>query len=79
MPDKRPVRFLTIPADVAAEMATSEAQIAALGRRGDLPAIKLGGRGQCRIERAKLEESLARVYEETERGDARARPSRGRT
>ena len=30
-------------------------------------AIKLGGRGQWRIERSKLEEFIQRAYEETER------------
>ncbi|WP_148576096.1 helix-turn-helix domain-containing protein [Nocardioides caldifontis] len=39
----------------------------ALVRRGDLPAIKLGGRGQWRIERSPLEEFIQRAYEETER------------
>jgi predicted DNA-binding transcriptional regulator AlpA len=42
----RPRRFLTIP-EVADELATSAAQITALVRRGDLPAFKLGGRGQA--------------------------------
>ena len=50
-------RFLTIP-QVAEELATSEAQISALVKRGDLVAIKLGGRGQWRIERSKLEEFI---------------------
>lgn len=68
-------RFLTIP-QVAEELATSEAQITALVRRGDLPAIKLGGRGQWRIERAKLEEFIQRMYEETER-EMRERRDRG--
>lgn len=51
-------RFLTMP-KVADELATFEAQITALVRRGELPAIELGGRGQGRIERAKLEEFIA--------------------
>jgi excisionase family DNA binding protein len=59
-------RFLTIP-QVAEELATSEAQISALVKRGDLVAIKIGGRGQWRIERTKLEDFIARAYEETER------------
>jgi len=34
-------------------------------RSGELPAIKVGGRGQWRIERAKLEDYIARKYSET--------------
>jgi excisionase family DNA binding protein len=71
MPHPDAGRFLMIP-QVAEELATSEAQISALVRRGDLSAIKLGGRGQWRIERPTLEEFIVRMYEETERGDARA-------
>ena len=71
MPEQRrprslAVRFLTIP-QVAEELATSEAQITALVQRGDPPALQLGGRGQWRIERAKLEEFITRAYEEIER------------
>ena len=58
--------MLTIP-EVADELATSTAQITALVRRGDQPALKLGGRGQWRIERAKLKEFIARAYEDTAR------------
>jgi excisionase family DNA binding protein len=47
-------RFLTIP-QLAEELATSEVQVTAMLRRGDMRAIKLGGRGQWRIERAELE------------------------
>ena len=36
-------------------------------RRGDIRAIRLGGRGQWRIERAELEAYIQRCYEETER------------
>ena len=54
---ERPARFLTIP-QVAEELATTEAQVIALLKRGDLPAIKLGGRGQWRIERSRLEEFI---------------------
>ena len=44
-------RFLTL-ADVAEVLNTSSAQVYALVRRGDLPAIKIGGRGQWRVEAA---------------------------
>ena len=37
-------RFLTIP-QVAEELATSQAQIMALLKRGDLPTMQIGGRG----------------------------------
>lgn len=57
-------RFLTL-ADVAEVLNTSSAQVYALVRRGDLPAIKIGGRGQWRVEAAQLEEFIARMYAET--------------
>lgn len=57
-------RFLTL-ADVAEVLNTSSAQVYALVRRGDLPAIKIGGRGQWRVESAQLEEYIARMYAET--------------
>lgn len=56
-------RFLTL-ADVAEVLNTSSAQVYALVRRGDLPAIKIGGRGQWRVESAKLEEYIAQMYDE---------------
>ena len=34
-------------------------------RSGELPAIKIGGRGQWRVERARLEEYIALKYAET--------------
>lgn len=57
-------RFLTL-ADVAEVLNTSSAQVYALVRRGDLPAIKIGGRGQWRVESSQLEEFIARMYAET--------------
>ncbi|GAB3865921.1 hypothetical protein GCM10028801_37330 [Nocardioides maradonensis] len=54
-------RFLTL-ADVAEVLNTSSAQVYALVRRGDLPAIKIGGRGQWRVEADKLEDYIARMY-----------------
>ena len=57
-------RFLTL-ADVAEVLNTSSAQVYALVRRGDLAAIKIGGRGQWRVERAKLEEYIQQKYSET--------------
>ncbi len=57
-------RFLTL-ADVAEVLNTSSAQVYALVRRGDLSAIKIGGRGQWRVEISELEDFIARMYVET--------------
>ncbi|HEX6150618.1 helix-turn-helix domain-containing protein [Nocardioides sp.] len=57
-------RFLTL-ADVAEVLNTSSAQVYALVRRGDLPAIKIGGRGQWRVEAEQLEAYIKRMYDET--------------
>ena len=57
-------RFLTL-ADVAEVLNTSSAQVYALVRRGELPAIKIGGRGQWRVESSQLEEFIQRMYSET--------------
>ncbi|CAB4686259.1 MAG: helix-turn-helix domain-containing protein [Actinobacteria bacterium] len=57
-------RFLTL-ADVAEVLSTSSAQVYALVRRGELPAIKIGGRGQWRVESTQLEDYIQRMYAET--------------
>ena len=62
MPDSP--RFLTL-ADVAEVLNTSVAQVYALVRRGELPAIKIGGRGQWRVEADQLESYISRMYDET--------------
>jgi excisionase family DNA binding protein len=54
-------RFLTL-ADVAEVLNTSGAQVYAMVRRGELPAIKIGGRGQWRVEASKLEEYIEQQY-----------------
>jgi excisionase family DNA binding protein len=59
-----PPRFLTL-ADVAEVLNTSSAQVYALVRRGEVEAIKIGGRGQWRVEASKLEEYIQRLYAET--------------
>ncbi len=59
-------RFLTLT-DVAEMLNTSSAQVYALVRRGELPAIKLGGRGQWRVEAERLEEYIAGLYRATEK------------
>ncbi len=58
-------RFLTLP-DVAEILNTSLAQVTALVRRGELRALKLGGRGQWRVETTELEAFIQRMYAETQ-------------
>ena len=59
-------RFLTL-ADVAELLNVSASQAYALVRSGDLRGIKIGGRGQWRVEEAELERFIAERYEQTER------------
>jgi len=57
-------RFLTL-ADVAEVLNISSSQVYALVRNKDLEAIKIGGRGQWRVERARLEDYIDRMYKQT--------------
>lgn len=57
-------RFLQL-ADVAEVLNISSAQVYALVRGGDLPAIKIGGRGQWRVEASVLEDYIQRLYADT--------------
>ncbi len=57
-------RFLTL-ADVAEVLNISDSQTYALVRSGELPAIKIGGRGQWRVEREQLESYIKRMYDQT--------------
>lgn len=57
-------RFLTL-GDVAEVLNISDSQTYALVRSGELPAIKIGGRGQWRVEREQLESYIARMYDQT--------------
>ena len=57
-------RFLQL-ADVAEQLNISAAQAYALVRSGDLPAIKVGGRGQWRVEASELESYIQRMYDQT--------------
>ncbi len=57
-------RFLQL-ADVAEVLNISAAQAYALVRSGELPAIKIGGRGQWRVESKALEQYIERMYTET--------------
>ena len=54
-------RFLQL-ADVAEILNISGAQVYALVRRQDLKAIKIGGRGQWRVEASELEAYIQRAY-----------------
>ena len=65
MPASAP-RFLTL-ADLAETLSISSSQAYALVRNGELRAIKIGGRGQWRVEASELESYIARAYDETER------------
>ena len=64
MAAERETRFLTL-ADVAEVLNISASQTYALVRNGELEAIKIGGRGQWRVERDKLEDYIARMYDQT--------------
>lgn len=57
-------RFLQL-SDVADVLNISASQTYALVRSGELPAIKIGGRGQWRVEREELEKYIQRCYQET--------------
>lgn len=57
-------RFLQL-ADVCEILNISSSQAYALVRSGDLPAIRVGGRGQWRVEATQLEAYIERMYSET--------------
>lgn len=57
-------RFLTL-ADVAEILNISAAQAYALVRSGELRAIKVGGRGQWRVEATELEAYISNAYQQT--------------
>lgn len=59
-------RFLTL-ADTAEVLNISARQAYALVRTGELPAIKIGGSGQWRVERSVLESYIEAKYEEARR------------
>jgi excisionase family DNA binding protein len=59
-------RFLTL-ADVAETLNITASQAYALVRNGELPAVKIGGRGQWRVEESRLEEYIQRMYDDTAR------------
>lgn len=66
--DRRPEiepRFLTLE-DVATYLSVSVPQVYSLVRSGQLPAIKIGGRGVWRVDRTQLDTYIERLHEETQ-------------
>ena len=57
-------RFWTLD-DVAAYLSVSVPQVYALVRSGDLPAMKIGGRGVWRVDRNKVDEFIEEKTRET--------------
>jgi excisionase family DNA binding protein len=57
-------RFIQL-CDVSEILDISSTQAYALVRSGELNAIKVGGRGQWRIEASELENYIQRMYSET--------------
>jgi len=57
-------RFLRL-SDVAEILNISAAQTYALVRNGELVAMKVGGRGQWRVEREQLESFIKRAHDQT--------------
>lgn len=57
-------RYLKLE-DVASYLSVSVPQVYSLVRSGDLPAIKIGGRGVWRVDRHKLDSYLEQLEEET--------------
>lgn len=69
MPDDRldPIgRFVTL-ADVGELLSLSAAEVLALVRSGELPAIRLGSIGQWRVESSVLESFITDKYDEARR------------
>ena len=56
-----PTRFLTLQ-QVAEGLNVSRSQVYALVRDRSLIAVKIGGRGQWRVERARLEDYIDQLY-----------------
>ena len=72
-------RFIPLT-EVSEILDISAAQAYALVRSGDLPAIKVGGRGQWRVETVELEAYIQRMYAETrDLVTTRSDPGRPRT
>lgn len=63
-------RFLTLD-QVADELQVTRSQVYALVRDRSLAAVKIGGRGQWRVERSRLEDYIAELYRQA-KPDGRA-------
>jgi len=61
-------RFLTLD-QVAEELQVTRSQVYALVRGRSLAAVKIGGRGQWRVERSRLEDYIAGLYRQAETDD----------
>ena len=59
-----PPRFVPL-SDVAEMLSISASQAYALVRSGELRAIKVGGRGQWRVETSEIESYIQRSYRAT--------------
>jgi excisionase family DNA binding protein len=59
-------RFLTLE-DVATYLSVSVPQVYALVRSGELPAVKIGGRGVWRVDRTQLDNYLEQLHEQTQK------------
>ena len=57
-------RFIPLT-EVSEILDISAAQAYALVRSGELPAIKVGGRGQWRVELTELDSYIDRMYSQT--------------
>lgn len=57
-------QFMTLE-DVQVVLSISRSQAYALVRSGDLRALRVGGRGQWRIELIELDAYIERCYQET--------------
>ncbi len=58
-------RQFVVLSEVAEILGISASQTYALVRGGELRAIKVGGRGQWRVEAAQLDELVQRMYDQT--------------
>ena len=65
-------RFLTLE-DVGRYLSVSVPQVYSLVRSGELPAIKIGGRGVWRVDRNQLDSFVEKLHEETQKW-AKAHP-----
>lgn len=57
-------QFYTL-ADVAEILSASPAQVRAMVRSGELPAIQIGGRGQWRVQISVFDDWVQRKHQET--------------